>query len=105
MRSGAEPIRVGSASTTVSKEESPARHLLAGLFLVGFDDIVSAEQEGHTPKTCKADDCVNNAAEQSPLAAKEPGNQVKLENTDETPVKGTDNGQNQCYRIHNEPPM
>lgn len=45
-----------------------------------------AEQEGSTPQTGKANDGVNDAAEDRILASKQPRNQVKLKDSYETPV-------------------
>lgn len=60
----------------------------------------SAKQQGNAPQTCKTDQCINDAAEHCALSAKEPCNQVKLKNANQSPVDGTDDGKDQCNCIH-----
>ena len=57
-------------------------------------------QERNTPQACQTDEGVYDPAEQTCLTAKEPGDQVESENAHQAPVQTTDDGQNQCQRIH-----
>ena len=70
-------------------------------FLFTVNDGSSAKQKRNTPQTCQSDDCVNKAAEQGTLSAKQPGNQIELKNTNQSPVQTTDDRKNQCQRVHN----
>ncbi len=56
----------------------------------------SAEKQRDTPDACKTDKCIDDAADKPGLSAKQPSHEVKLKNTDQTPVQRTDNTQNQC---------
>lgn len=62
------------------------------LFLCAKFCSVSAEEHCNAPQTGKAHKGVNDAADQSVLSAKQPGNKVELKNADKTPVQGTNDG-------------
>lgn len=53
---------------------------------------VSAEEHCNAPQTGKTYKGVNDAAKQRILPSKQPCNKVKLENADETPVQGANDG-------------
>ena len=65
---------------------NPCKVTLAGIFLFTVDDGSFPKQKRNAPETCQTNDCVNNPAEQRTLSAKQPRNQIKLENTNESPV-------------------
>ena len=69
-------------------------------FLVLTHVHTLAEQQGNAPRTCQRNDCVDDAAEQAVLTAEKPCDQIKLEQTHQTPVQGTHDGKNQCNSIH-----
>ena len=69
-------------------------------FLFSLHDSVSAKQEGNAPQTGKSYDGIDQSAEQSTGAAKQPGNQVKLENTHQAPVQTANDRKYQSDRIH-----
>ena len=60
----------------------------------------SAEQQGNAPQTSQTNQGIDDPAEYSALSAKEPRNQIKLKNANQSPVNGTDNGKDQCNCIH-----
>lgn len=72
---------------------------MAAPFLIIAAAAASAEQERNAPQTGQTDDGVNDPAEQCALTAKKPGNQIELENTYKTPVRASNDGQNQCQSI------
>lgn len=71
----------------------------AAIFLFSLNDLVSAKQEGNAPQTSKSDNGIDQSAEQRTGAAKQPGYQIKLENTYESPVQAADDRKNQSDRI------
>ena len=76
--------------------------VVTALLLIVHSTTASAEQEGDTPKTRKGDDRVDDPADDGILTAEDPGNQVELKDTDQTPVDTTDDGKYQCQSIqHN----
>lgn len=56
------------------------------LFFCAESCTVSAKQHGNAPKAGKTYKGVNDAAEESILTAKEPRNQIKLEDAYKAPV-------------------
>ncbi len=60
----------------------------------------SAEKQGNAPKTSQSNQSINDPAEYSTLATEEPCNKIKLENANQAPVDGTNDGKDQCDRIH-----
>lgn len=58
----------------------------AAYFSVVIHGAAFPKQDGNTPKTGQANQCVDNAAEQAALSAEQPCNQVKLKNAHQTPV-------------------
>jgi hypothetical protein len=71
----------------------------APFFLLIAAAALLAEQEGNAPQSGKTDDSVNNTTENCVLTAKDPGNQIELENTDQTPVNTADDRQDQRQNI------
>jgi hypothetical protein len=59
-------------------------------FLFTIHMTISAKQQTNAPQTCQCDDRIDDTAEDRILAAKQPCYKVKLENTNQTPVKGAD---------------
>ena len=57
------------------------------------------KQKADGPDSGQSDQCVHNAADNGIHAAEQPGNQVKLENTDQPPVDSADDQQCQSYFI------
>ena len=55
-----------------------------------------AEQQGNAPQAGKTHKGVDDPAEDGILTAKQPCYKVELKNAHKAPVKGTDNGQDQC---------
>ena len=51
-----------------------------------------AEEKGNTPDTRKRDNGVNDAAEKSILTAEDPGDDVKTEKSNASPVQCADDG-------------
>jgi hypothetical protein len=74
-------------------------------FLFSLNVFPFAKQQGDTPKTGKTDQGKNDSADHGALSAEQPRNQVKLENTDQTPVQTSDDGKNQRNGIHDIPPF
>lgn len=64
-----------------------------GIFF--FDNGAFAEQKGNAPDACQSNEGINNPADNGVLAAKDPGDDIKTENTDRTPVDCADNRQQQ----------
>ena len=60
----------------------------------------SSKEQADTPKTRKADNGIDDTADDSIAAAKEPCYQVKTENADKAPVKRTDDRKDQSKSIH-----
>lgn len=75
------------------------RRVLSGIFRHIPEPV---EQQGNAPKTCYADDGVDNPAQQHIGAAEEPCRQIKLEKTHQAPVDTADNGKHKCENIHKE---
>ena len=69
-------------------------------FLFLFQEALPPKQEGNTPQTGQGDHGINQTAEQRTGAAEQPGHQVKLKNSHQSPVYTTDDGQNQRNGIH-----
>ena len=61
-------------------------------FLIGFSKEVSAEEGSDAPKAGKADDRINDPGDQCPLTAEEPRNEIKLKQTDKSPIDRADDG-------------
>ena len=70
------------------------------LDIVRFHEASSSKKQGNAPNACKTHKSVDDAADGSCLTAEEPGNQIKSEQTDQTPVQRTDDAQNQRNGIH-----
>ena len=60
----------------------------------------SSKEQADAPKTCKADNGIDDTADDSIAATKEPCYQVKTENAHKAPVKRTDDGKNKRKSIH-----
>lgn len=58
-----------------------------------------AEQEGSAPQARKADDRINNAAEQGILTTEQPCHKVKLKDSHKTPVDAANDRQDQSKHI------
>ena len=69
-----------------------AAHRGSSSFLLIAAAAAFAKQERNTPQAGKPDDRVNDPAKQRILTAKDPGNQIKLENPHQCPVQRTYNG-------------
>lgn len=63
--------------------------------------LAGAEDQRDTPNACQRNDGVDDTAEQRGLPAADPSHNVKLEQTDATPVQSAEDGQNQRNAIHN----
>lgn len=72
----------------------------AAFSLFTIDMLTLAEQQGDTPKTRQTNKRINDSAQDGILAAEQPCNKVKLEDTNKAPVQAADDRENQCYRIH-----
>ena len=59
----------------------------------------SAEQQGDTPSTAKGYQSVDDSADDGGLPAEDPRHDVKLEQTDGSPVDGADDHQDQCKSV------
>ena len=75
---------------------------LPSFLLFALDECVPAKQEGGAPDTGKANNGVDQPAEQGTLSAKKPGHQIELKQTNQTPVQASDHRQNQCNGIHDK---
>jgi hypothetical protein len=66
----------------------------------------SAEQNGQAPNARKAHQRENDAGKDGDLAAKQEGNDVKIENANASPVQRADNHKRQSnfVQYHTEPP-
>ena len=62
--------------------------------------LFGLEEQGNAPQAGQTNQGIDDSAEDCILPAKKPRNQVKLENTDQTPVGAADNGKNQRDRVH-----
>ena len=71
-------------------------------FLFAVNNCSSAEQERNAPETCKTYHGEYQPAEQRTRASEEPGYQIELKKTHQSPVETTDDGQDQCDAIHTE---
>ena len=63
--------------------------------------LAGAEDQRDTPNACQGNDGVDDTAEQRGLSAADPSYNVKLEQTDATPVQSAQDGKNQRNAIHN----
>ena len=64
-----------------------------------------AEEQRNAPNARECNDRINDTAEERLLAAEDPGDKVKLEKTDASPVERTDDRQNERKSVeHNEYP-
>lgn len=72
----------------------------AFLFAVNGSET-SAKKQRNAPQTRKTDQRIDDSAEYSVLATKDPCYQVKLEDAYQTPIDGADDRKDQCNRIHN----
>ena len=82
------------------KESGIALAMPLCLFAVNAGTVFP-EQKGNAPKTCQANDGVNDSAQQRILATEDPRHQVKLENTHQAPVQRADDAQDQSDSIQN----
>ena len=71
-----------------------AAHRGSSSFLLIAAAAAFAKQERNTPQAGKPDDRVNDPAKQRILTAKDPGNQIKLENAYQTPVSTANDRKN-----------
>ena len=80
--------------------KNPSRRVsLRFLVLDLVKGLASAKQQRDAPNTCKAYQSIDDAAEQRGLSATDPGNDVKLKQSDAAPVERAYNGQNQRNAI------
>ena len=63
--------------------------------------LAGAEDQRDTPNACQCNDGIDDTAEQRGLSAADPSHNVKLEQTDTTPVQSAQDGKNQRNAIHN----
>lgn len=59
-----------------------------------------AKQERDTPQSGETNNGIDDPTEKGTLSAEQPGNQVKLKNSNKPPVQASDNGKNQRQCIH-----
>ena len=64
-----------------------------------FQNFVFTKEKRQAPDTRKSDYCINDTAQNSALAATDPRDDVKLEQTDAAPVDRTDNNEDQRNSI------
>jgi len=64
------------------------------LLLLLLGQIVKQKADG--PDGAQSDQCVHNAADNGIHTAEQPGDQIELENTDQSPVDSADDQQCQC---------
>ena len=62
------------------------------LVLDSVKGFASAKQQRDAPNACKTYNGVDDAGEQGGLSAADPGNNVKLKQSDAAPVEGTNDG-------------
>jgi len=65
--------------------------------------LTGTEEQRNAPNAGKSDNGIDNSADQSVLSSTDPSDNVKLEQTDATPVQRADNGQGQRDSVHNHP--
>ena len=63
--------------------------------------FTGAEHQRDAPNTCQSNDRVDDSAEQRGLSAADPCHDVELEETDATPVQGTNDRQDQGESVNN----
>lgn len=87
---------------TWSKKKNGVSHTVSLSFCSvrgGYFDLTSAEQQRDTPSAAKSYQGINDSADDGRLPAEDPCHNVKLEQTDGTPVHGTDDHQDQCKSV------
>ena len=58
-----------------------------------------AKQKGNAPQASQSHQCIDDAADNAALPTKQPGHQIKLENSHQTPVEAANDGKDQCDGI------
>ena len=71
------------------------------LFLYVAEGITGTEEQGNAPYACQADDREDNAAQKRGRTSADPADNVKLKQSDATPVEGTHHSQKQRDSIDN----
>ena len=89
------------ATSSRKRKTALANTVFLTTFLVrgGYFDLTSAEQQRDTPSAAKSHQSVDDPADDGRLPAEDPCHDVKLEQTDGTPVDGTDDHQDQCKSV------
>lgn len=64
--------------------------------------VVILKQEGNAPQGGNTYQCVYDSCQHCALSAKQPGNQVELENTYKAPVNPAYNQEHQCNDIYDD---
>ena len=85
----------------MNKRRFPRNFLLIRLLLDTVEAFSGAENERDTPNACECNDGLDHAADQRTLTAKEPCYDVKLKQSNATPIQRTDDGEDQGDSIHN----
>lgn len=68
--------------------------LMVLFFRIVDNGVSFAEEKGNTPESGKAHQNVNNTADDSTLSSENPGDDIKTEKTDASPVKTADDQKN-----------
>ena len=71
------------------------------LILDSVKGFASAKQQRNAPNACKSYNSVDDAGEERGLSTADPGNEVKLKQSDAAPVESAYDGQNQRNAIQN----
>lgn len=79
------------------------RHDFFLLALVRRRRQLLAEEKCDAPDAGQTDERIDDAAENGGLSPEEPCDEVEAEDPDQTPVQRTDDAQNQCNCIRNNP--
>ena len=75
--------------------------MYAPRYLIGIEFCsVFSKKHSDAPKTGKPYKGINDPTDHSILAAENPADQIKLENSYKTPINGSNNRKDQCQRIH-----
>ena len=70
------------------------------LFVDRLELFAGSEEKRDTPDSRKGNDCIDYTAYKTTLTAAQPRNDIKLEKTYASPVKGADDGQYERYSVH-----
>lgn len=71
----------------------------AHFLLIVAAAAASAQQKRDAPQAGQTNDGIDDPAQQSVLTAKQPGYQIELKNTYQTPVCAADDRQDQCQSV------